>query len=830
MKKICSLFISFLIIIMLVACSNSTTNLKLVGYSEEIVVGDTINVAELKVEDDSNGDITADSSIDISKVDTSTPGVYAIIVKYKNIEKAFYVTVKEKENVETLINLQVDTTNTKTEFLVGETYNNEGLSLIATYRNSNDDPHTIKYLTDLTGFTINVKDSGGNVLEGSFKNAGSYDVLINKDNVSTSYKINVLEYADTIDKAIDIAITNSNLVAGGESENDEAVSDNGYANTVANYEFGSNLLSITYVYEGDHYVENFYLDKNNNLTGVKVNEDFSEENVSADAFAKPLEVLNDLDKNSMCGLDYVMYSGKEHYYGAENFLKGLYDLAKTNPNNDYEEYIELSTKPNGQKEYVYNFSFGYLQGYSIEFQIYNLNLVTVSFTLGEGNFLKSLDVKTDIYVVSSESNDFTITPKSEPDNMLFYEDENGNVDLDNRPNIPEAYDIEKDCMARLREDHGELFAYSNSYHITQYTGERDAVNKYPDSEIYVSDYKIYDKSGTELVGDFELETTITVDGGESIELTVDDFNSEIAERVDPIYFILDGVNIGSTNVMTDKKNILIHFSTTNNVIRIRGYVYGTYEIDICTTNTKRHITVFCDYQEPKTLTPQIYQDNADVEIAAFIAQNSIECIVGDVIYFNVLPNDLGDPEFVATCDKEGVTIENNPTTNIPRGLKYYVENHRNEHEEMYYSSFTTMIPDTYTITLKSNRNDVSTTLTIKVLPEPDFSENLTGSYNFDVIVIGQEKIKGTITFNIIANNENGIDGEANIVVGEFSETISFNYKNREFRNVGHVDGSNGRIKLSLGSLGEIIIQGAYFAENSQEAKYQFSSTLTRPEV
>ena len=53
----------------------------------------------------------------------------------------------------------------------------------------------------------------------------------------------------------------------------------------------------------------------------------------------------------------------------------------------------------GEEEYIYNFSYGLLKEMQTG-SVYYLNFIDVTFTLGEGNFLESLDVKNDVYVVS----------------------------------------------------------------------------------------------------------------------------------------------------------------------------------------------------------------------------------------------------------------------------------------------------------------------------------------------------------------------------------------------------------------------------------------------
>ncbi len=844
-KKIISILITFVLIFVLASCKNDNVDsLSLNGYSEVLTVGDTFNKDGLSVEAKSGDkviDVTDKASINCDAVDTSKPGTYAIVVNYNNYQEVFYVTVKEKDNNKTLINLKLDTTSVKKDYLISETYKSDGLKLIATYQNSNGDPDSIEYLTDLTGFNIEVKDNQNQVVSGPFTNVGSYDVVVSQDNVSASYKINVTIGAPSLDVAVNAALENKGLVAGGESNNYDPNTNDYYGRVNTAYEYGPDLLSITYKYNGDNYVENYFLNEKEEIVGVRVNEDFEQIEINPDEdppagydpFAKPLEILKGIDSSYLNGLNYSMFAGKAHYLGPEALLQGLYNLAKENRNYDYQESIIKSTNEFGEEEYIYNFSFGYLAEIQTT-TVFYFDVVDVSFTLGEGNFLESLSITDNLYVVSEMKTQFIITPRGEPNSEEFYKpdrilpngetvDTNNPDDLDGYPSdfpvLTEGYTI-NDCMARLKSNAGSPSShYSGHYDINQYAGSRDAVNKYPESEIYVTDYTITDLNGN-VIDDLEFTTKIDDDNtsDSAIDLKLTDFNSETARNVDIISFIYNEKNIG--NFYYEPTDLVLYYDLDENTIKLRFFKYGRYELDMVSLKTTKHLIIDVDYRDPITFTTQVFQDNTNPNLANFVQKNVVDVYVGDVVYFNVAPDSKGDPEFIPTCSDENAIIEINPiNSDLPEKLFDY---------DGFYSSFTSSVEGTYEITLKSNRNNVSSKLTINVKPEPDFTEKLSSSYTFNVQATGA-MISGEISFEIDPEVVGVIGGKAEINVGEFNETISFNYANREFKNVGHISGDKGfNIELSVNENLDIVISGSYRDEKDNTV-YSFNSVLTLKE-
>lgn len=833
-KSLISLCVLILGLFILASCAKGTSDLSLSGYTSTYKVGDTFSTAGLKVEavsGDKTIDVTSDAQIDSSGVNMAEPGVYAVIVSYDGIIRTYYVTVSLDENVETLVKLDLDTTKARTSYMVGETFSSSGLGLIATYDNSNYDEQTSKYLTDLTGFTITIKDDEGNTVTGAFNKEGTYEVQVSKDGVSASFNVTVTEGASSISDAVNIAVANKGLVAGGESINSDPNTNNYYGRVTTSYEFGPNLNSLTYKYDGNNYTENYFLNSEGEIVGLRVNEDFDLEE-SHDQLDKPLTMVENITSDFVDGMDYTMFNGTSHYAGAEALLAGLYELAKTNPNRDLEETITKETLDDGSSNYIYNFHFGYL----VEAQkttVFYLHIVDVTFSLGEGNFLEDLAVSDDVYYTTEIQTQFKIMPKRYPsdtnyDENLFYAEDrilpDGTKPGDTNSGYPsdfpvltDAYTI-SDCIGRLKSAQVPSSHYSCSYNIHQYKGERDAINKYPEEEVYVTNYDVYVKTGDsaddyEKIDDDNLVFNTEIDNennsDRAIELKLDNFNSELAKTTDTIYFVYKDKNIGNFTY-DDFPELRLYYSYSENTVRIRFYAKGTFTLYMCTIKTKKTITVNVDYRDPLTFKTQVFQNDEDPNLATFIQKSEVNCFVNDVIYFNALPNETGDPSFKATSDKDTCEIRvynTNSSSPIPSDIPEALSDYEGP-----FASFTSSVVGTYVITLTSTREgvNVSSTLKINVESEPDFSEKLTGTYVFDVTTSNSEIIEGRIIFTLDPDQSGAsLIGYADITVGEFNERISFNYQNRAFSNVEYISGDNGRISLILDENLDIIIAGSY---------------------
>ena len=448
------LFLPILVLCTLASCnSNEAKNLILRGYPSEFVEGEKFDSKGLLVEatiGNNNIDVTDEVEIDASKVNMDVPGVYAVVVKYMNIETAYYITVEPVPNEQRLLSLSVDTTSVKKDYLVGETFDSTGLGIIATYQNSNDDPNEVRYVTDLKDYSIVIRDSQNNPVSGAFNATGEYTIYVVRDNVRASFNVNVASERLSINDAIIAMINNKNLIKSGSSRNINPSGTSSYSNVSTNYILASNAIDITYFLNNVIYTDSISL-VNGEVVGNRTGDDGS--NIA----------LSGLTNEHLSGLEYEMFSGSQNYFkvvGAENLVKKLYDLAKTNPNNDFGEGNSIISSDTGGRNYAYSFNFGLLQKPLDLANTYYFYQVSVEFGLSSNNFANLINITSNTYVLDKTVSQFKIVPKGEPDNNAFYPE--GTT----FPVIDQNYSI-SDCMALLNDDATPNTKLSCSYQIRQ---------------------------------------------------------------------------------------------------------------------------------------------------------------------------------------------------------------------------------------------------------------------------------------------------------------------------------------------------------------------------
>lgn len=812
MKKI---LFSFIIIILglvaLSSCGDENVSLSLKGYTENFTVGDEFTTAGLTATATTTKgatNVTDEVVIDSSKVDMSKPGTYAIIVTYKNTSQAYYITVSEEENQQRLDSIAVDTTNAKLSYLVGEVFTSEGLKTIETYKNSNKTPDSVLYVTDLTDYSFVIRDLNDETIDinAPLTTIGELTVYVIKDGVRTNYSISVTKSAPSMDVAVSTVVSNKDKVAFGTSINNNDGSNQFYSCTTAQYEYGKDYLGVSYNYEGDSYHESYFIGKNGNPVALRVNETFVSVDPSDpnyDPNDKKLTIL-DANINQINGLEYgILYSSKIVYNSPEELLEGLYSYAKQNLNCDYSQTIKATSTDSGDFIYTYGFNFGYLCEAQTA-SVFYLFMFNVEFTIGNNNILGSLKVTQDCYAltydIEIQSNQFVITPRGEPSNYMFYE----NNDSRGFPTISEGYTIE-DCMARIRPGQSPTKNYNCSYEITQTAGEQDAINLYDEDYIYVKSYNIYnqDKSQNLTLNSNEvyLETQIDVNSDRKIVLFLDDFKEETAFSLDVVRFYYNGVDTNS--FYYDTNDLILYYNPETGELWLRCFSNKEYELILKTHYTEKKIIVNCDYRDPESFTTQVFQDDSNPLLAAFVSINSAMCYVNDKIYFKVLADATGDDDFTASCSNSNAILEKCPTSNLPEALR--------NSKEIFYSFYANSSGE-YVITLQSTRNTVQSTLTITVNPEPDFSDALNNkTYKFVSICNNDGSTsnqEGTITFTL--NDEQTLAGVATITIEDVSFDITFRYNNRIFDNVGAVGNSNVyNPKLSIDNSLNIVLSFSY---------------------
>ncbi|MGM9969589.1 MAG: InlB B-repeat-containing protein [Anaeroplasma sp.] len=815
------LFASF---IFLISCNKESNleDIKINAQKTDFFIGDEYSQSGLLVtaiyKNGSTENVTEKSTINSDYVDFSTAGKYSVLVTFENITKAYMVNVLDPNEM-TLKAIHLDTTDVKKEYLLNEVLSLDGLAIAETYDNSTSEIDTIRYVTDLSNYNIQLRDNNDDQLEldKSFEYEGKFKVLVyfkNNNSIIDQYEISVISAPNNVKDAIALGVSNKNLVLGGTSlgSSQSGVMDN-FDENLKSYEYGvGDYLYVSFVDEDNNthiksnYVEHYSLDEYGNIFGLRINENILDDPNSTE---NPYTFLQNLTADNAYGLQYNLYSYKKHFYSAEGMLESLYEMAIEDPNLDLTERYHEFTTDTGKKKYGYEFSFGLL---SDEGQNnYALNLVSVYFTLNEEYIVDYLKVQCDVYYNNHTQglHRYKLTPKGEPNSDLFYDEAGNYLGLTNNMSLSQ-------CMGRLL-DGQKPGPYSLGFEITQYTGVRTKVNQYTQDNLYLESFDVVYEDGSEVINDI-VDVTIGDDNiRNEVILSVKNMSPASAISTDRILIEYESrvtsgkiiINSLVQDYSTLGLQISLYYNHSTKTIMIRVLEYGEYSFKLVTQKISKEITLNVSYMEPKTLTPQKYYPNVNPNNAYFSKTSVIDTYPDKSVYFNAIPEitHKENPSFKASClDSNAILLD----CLVALGT-----------EKVDACEFKSSVVGTYTIIIVSKVNSsVTTTLTINVLEMPDFTDKLNGVYYFKDNITAN--IVGIATFNPSDDylSSGILSGTLTIEINGLKDIVSYSYSNLEFSGVssiGEAGTRNGRVKLMIDDDMNILLS------------YAFANTINDPE-
>lgn len=337
MKRFTMFFVAVFALCTLVACQGGTItvdSISIQGQDTELNVGEKFSTGALAVtahySDDSTADVTDKAEI-IQNVNMNQAGAYLVVVLYEGANATYEVKVVAPEA--TLVAIDVNAENAKTEYIIGEELSTEGLVVYETY----SDGSIIK-VTDLAAYEV----------EGLFAKIGKQVVKVSKGELEATYEVEVAAKSySTVAEAIEAAVANADKAISGS-----VTFDYGWYSNTQNYEFGKDYTKLY-----DDYEANYYFETEDGLVyGITVGTDYEtgEESLTP-AYEPTYDHLLGVNFNS------VLY-GEYYPCGVEDFVTYLYELAQTETNVSFEEELLEVCNHCGQTN-VYSFSFeGFVEG------------------------------------------------------------------------------------------------------------------------------------------------------------------------------------------------------------------------------------------------------------------------------------------------------------------------------------------------------------------------------------------------------------------------------------------------------------------------------------
>ncbi len=342
---------------------------------------------------------------------------------------------------------------------------------------------------------------------------------------------------------------------------------------------------------------------------------------------------------------------------------------------------------------------------------------------------------------------------------------------------------------------GALPDYEYGVDIEQELGAKDAVNEHGPEVFLFNSYDFADEAGN-LFGD-----VIVLDPGESVKLYFANVNPITASAK------LDNFNV---SVNGNSSQIYQYLAWSGDHIFVKGIAAGTYTLTVKSANLTKQVTIVVGTPELKGLTPQIYYKDHSGLYTSTVSK-TFTVYAGQTVYFGAMANPASaNAAFSATVS--GGTLG---TATITYGST-----------ELDVSTFTSYAVGTYTVTLISEEDpDVTTTLTVQVLPIPSVADILDGTYmaniydynassynSSDILVTFEPDAAGATTGKVTISRN-----------GNETEVLSYAYENGEIV-LTHVSGDLLGYTLSLGDEYSVTLGWKYNDRDYMQIMLEYTYT------
>lgn len=525
-------------------------------------------------DDGTKVDVTAEAEIKKeSGFDMNVAGDYQITVRYGGRITSYNIYVNEFDNV--LRKIEVNSDQVKKTYSLGELISYDGLKLVCTYENAQGVLFD-ETVTNLTDFTVEVKDSAGGVHQDGILNVmGDYTVTISSGAVKDDYTVTVND--------VDISTVSSALVAA-KAFSGEVVSGRQFVR--ASMHGAAEYDELDYDYEfGDNYTyikEKLNSPINEYHLGMDGDE-FICVNLSDGVIASG----NNVSADMLLGAPFALWYASLTAYGVENALQTLYMHALASTNNDMEVTADES-----KREYA--FSYSGLEnsfGSALYKDYYE---TTVIFKLGEKYNVESAEIVQDYW----ENNDGY---KGAEDYVpSFITDESTGKTTPNK-----------------------VYSKHTKITVTQVTGKRTKKNPYSNDSLLVTSFNLkYD--GNDLGNNGVIETDMQ---HSMVRIDITDIQPSTANfKYDNIFLSVVGSHLSEADSVYEKGFFAY---TSNNSVLVRFEHGGEWQLVIRTANVRKTVKFVVTGINPTSMEGQLHNPQSDT----FYAGNTASAIIGGKINF-----------------------------------------------------------------------------------------------------------------------------------------------------------------------------------------------------
>ena len=767
-KKILAGLLASTAVVSLAACSNEpvVSKIDLANQDTTAVFGQTFADSDLKVtatmSDGTTKDVTAEATIDTSKVDTSKAGVYAVVVSFGGQSVVYNVTVEAPAPAATVTSIAVAGQNET--FNVGDEYSVGNIVVTAT-------------MSDNTTKEVTASVDSSKV---DTSKAGVYAVIVSYEGAVTTYFV-------TVSAAENVATLKDLTVNATDVKTQYVIGDSVSLENLVVYETYSNTIGADTVAQYTDltgYTVKVTNEDNEEVTGAftsfgtytvtVLKGEFSDGytvKVGAPVYANATAALeaalansDKVNSGSISVENYGTVNTYEFAYG-NNYttyknLDGEYHFTLKDDGSVFGINIYEDWDGNMAIDSVYEPTVDYMAGPDfssvVQYQadVYGFESL-ISFLHQAGTEEESETVWNykegfaDYCSICGNPHTYTFSYESLV-NDFYYNYIDVTFSVDPETNILATANINMDIYYSDSMDYN---AETNTYTVkegvteadftrvveaSQNAGARDIENVHtPEFYQFASfDLKQNDEEVT-------AETTIDTIVKEPIYLSVSNVQPETAnfevDEIDVVVYDANGF---------ESYSVFGGYNSDYESVVITAYKTGEYTVEVTTANVTKTFKLNVGYENLTSFEVGVYNTN----YYEYEVQTSINVYPNSEVDIMAVVNENADASYtIQATESENVTLTEG-------------------YENNYY--FVATAEGTYEVVLTSVVNpELTATLTINVLPAPTVADVLVGTYQF------YGPMWGTVTYEFTPESEGATSGTVAIsAVGGYADAEGiFNY-------------------------------------------------------
>lgn len=564
---------------------------------DEFETGDGFTVIAV-YSDGSEKDVTKEVSVrQESDMDMNVVGDYQITVSYGEKRAVYTVYVIGTERV--LSKVELDTSDVKKNYNLGETLSLDGLVLHLTYEGMHGDP--IK-TTSLKDFSVEIKNEEGAAIEGMFPSLGSFTVTVSQGIAKASFAV-VVDKIDisTVSGALTVGILHGDKVLSGDTVVKEEIATNGLHESFHfQYTYGNNYTRYSDVHVSPANTYHCSMDEE----GIFVIRQEGDEIVTNDT----------TNSEMMNGNPYFLWYYKDTVYGIEGALKNLYERAKQCTNRDLQETANEAARE-------YSFSFSGLERRSNGQDYFE---TTVTFTLGEDYTIATAEYRQKYY----------------EDNSAWKVEE-----LDERTFLT-------DPVTGITRPQAERPSHWTTVTVSQTAGERTEENSFSRDMFQIQSFDL-SYNGQVLEDGSVLECDVAT---KTYDLLIENILPQTASfQQDFMYFDYEGNRNGTgkdTMISTE------HFTVfqSGSVIKLTVNHGGSWTLLFRTKNVTKRLSINVTGKAPLSMTPQLRNDASE---SFYEGDTKTLALRGTVYFYGAVDafSNAAQTAEVVSGNAEAVTLE-----------------------------------------------------------------------------------------------------------------------------------------------------------------------------